>query len=48
MSEINAIRTAILEDAPADALAALALPEAMRAAFVRADEQEMFAGTRSE
>ncbi len=48
MSEINAIRTAILEDAPADALAALALPEAMRAAFVRADEQEMFAGTPSE
>ena len=48
MPEIDAIRTAILEGAPADDIANLPLPESMRAAFVRADEQEMFAGVASE
>ena len=47
-TEIGAIRAAILEDAPADALAALPLPEAVRGALVRADEQEMFAGMPSD
>src|SRR4051794_12921442 len=47
-SETGAIRAAILEDAPGDALAALPLPEAVRGALVRADEQEMFAGMPSE
>src|SRR4051794_37840086 len=47
-SETGAIRAAILEDAPGDALAALPLPEAVRGALVRADEQEMFAGVPSE
>ena len=48
MPEIDAIRTAILEGAPADDIANLPLPESMRAAFVRADEQEMCAGVASE
>jgi crotonyl-CoA reductase len=48
MSEIDAIRTAILDGAPGDALAALPLPEAVRGALVKADEQEMFAGLPSE
>ncbi len=47
-SEIDAIRTAILEGAPPDELAALPLPATFRAAVVRADEQEMFAGLPSE
>ena len=47
-TEIDAIRTAILEGAPGDELAALPLPEAVRGALVRADEQEMFAGVPSE
>ena len=47
-TEIDAIRTAILEGAPADELAALPLPAAFRGALVRADEQEMFAGLPSE
>jgi crotonyl-CoA reductase len=47
-TEVGAIRAAILEDAPADALAALPLPESVRGALVRADEQEMFAGMPSE
>ena len=46
--EIDAIRTAILEGAPGDELAALPLPTAFRGAVVRADEQEMFAGVPSE
>ncbi|MCU1429619.1 MAG: crotonyl-CoA carboxylase/reductase [Actinomycetia bacterium] len=46
--EIAAIRTAILEDAPADVIGALPLPATFRAAVVRADEQEMFAGIPSE
>ena len=47
MSEIDAIRSAILEGAPGDELGALALPESFRGAVVRADEQEMFAGVAS-
>jgi crotonyl-CoA reductase len=46
-TEIEAIRTAILE-APGQDLAALPLPPAFRAATVRADEQDMFAGVPSE
>ena len=46
-TEIDAIRTAILEGATAD-IGALPLPEAVRGALVRADEQEMFAGLPSE
>ena len=42
-TEIDAIRTAIVEGATAD-IGALPLPEAVRGALVRADEQEMFAG----
>jgi crotonyl-CoA reductase len=48
MSEIDAIRTAILEGASGEDLAALPLPEAARGALVKADEQEMFAGLPSE
>src|SRR5688572_11007543 len=47
-TEMDAIRTAILSDAPASELAALPLPATFRAAVVRADEQEMFAGLPSE
>ena len=47
-TEIDAIRTAILEGAPGDELAALPLPEGVRGALIRADEQEMFAGLPSE
>ena len=47
-SEIDAIRTAILEGAPGDELASLPIPEAARGALVRADEQEMFADLPSE
>ncbi len=46
-TEIDAIRTAILEGATAD-MGTLPLPEAARGALVRADEQEMFAGVPSE
>ncbi len=46
--EIEAIRTAILEGAPGEDLAALPLPDSFRGAVVRADEQEMFAGVPSE
>jgi crotonyl-CoA reductase len=46
--QIDAIRTAILEDAPAAEIAALSIPSAARGALVRADEQEMFAGVPSE
>ncbi len=46
-TEIDAIRTAILEGATAD-IGALPLPESVRGALVRADEQEMFAGVPSE
>ena len=48
MSEIDAIRAAVLNGAPGDELAALPLPEAVRGALVKADEQEMFNGLPSE
>ena len=41
---IDAIRKAIVDGAPEDAIGALAVPETMRAAFIRKDEQEMFRG----
>jgi crotonyl-CoA reductase len=47
-TEIDAIRTAILEGAPGDELAALPLPASFRGAVVRADEQTMFDGMPSE
>lgn len=47
-SQMDAIRTAILEGAPGDELASLPIPEAARGALVRADEQEMFIGLPSE
>jgi len=47
MSEIDAIRTAIVEGAPSADIAGFPLPESMRAAFVRADEQDMFADVPS-
>lgn len=47
MSEMDAIRDAVLSGAPGEDLAALALPETFRGAVVRADEQEMFAGMPS-
>jgi crotonyl-CoA reductase len=45
--EIGAIRDAIVAGAGGDELAALPLPGSYRAAVVRADEQEMFAGVPS-
>src|SRR4051812_1384736 len=48
MSEIDAIRTAILEDAPGEAIGALPLPEAVRGALVKAGEVDMFEGIASE
>ena len=45
---IDAIREAILAGAPGGELASLALPEAVTAAFVRKDEQEMFSGMDSQ
>ena len=47
-SQIDAIRTAILEGAPGEDLANLPLPEATRAAVVLAEEQTMFEGIASE
>ncbi len=47
-TEIDAIRAAILEDASPDDIGTLPLPESFRAAVVRADESEMFAGLPSE
>src|SRR4029077_4934408 len=46
--EIDAIRTAILEGATGEQLASIPLPETARGALVKADEQDMFAGLRSE
>jgi len=46
-SEIDAIRNAILAGASADEIGALPLPQAVRGALVKADEQEMFAGIES-
>jgi crotonyl-CoA reductase len=48
MSEIDAIRAAILDRAPAEDIAGLALPAAARGALVKADEQEMFDGIESD
>src|SRR3954451_24949891 len=48
VSDIDAIRTAILQGAPGEELASLELPAAARGALVKADEQEMFAGLQSE
>jgi crotonyl-CoA reductase len=44
---IDAIRDAILNDASGDEIAALPLPDAVRGALVKADEQDMFAGVES-
>ena len=43
-AEMAAIRQAILDGAPGEDIGALELPESMRAAFVRRDEQDMFEG----
>jgi crotonyl-CoA reductase len=48
MTEVSAIRDAILQGAPAEEIGALPIPEASRGAFVKADEQEMFEGIDSE
>jgi crotonyl-CoA reductase len=48
MSEIDTLRDAILTGASGDELAAIPLPSEFRAAVVRADEQDMFAGIPSE
>ena len=45
---IDAIRNAIVEGAPPEAIAALKIPATVRGALVRADEQEMFDGMASE
>jgi crotonyl-CoA reductase len=47
-TEIDAIRTAITSGASGEDIGALPLPEAARGALVKADEQEMFAGLKSE
>jgi crotonyl-CoA reductase len=44
---MDEILQAVLDGAPGDALAALPLPESYRAAFVRRDEADMFAGMES-
>ena len=43
----DAIRTAILQGAPGADLAAIPIPEAYRAAYVRRDETAMFEGVAS-
>ena len=48
MTQIDAIRSAIVDGAPAAEFAALEVPESFRAAVVRADETEIFAGVPSE
>jgi crotonyl-CoA reductase len=48
MIEIEAIRDAILQGAPADEIGALDVPASVRGALVKADEQEMFEGIASE
>src|SRR5688572_25890580 len=45
---IDAIRTAILQGAPADEIGSLSIPASVRGALVKADETEMFAGLASE
>src|SRR4051794_14621434 len=47
MSELNAIRSAIVDGASPDDVAALPLPGSYRGAVVRGEEQEMFAGLAS-
>src|SRR5690242_12012658 len=47
-SEIDAIRTAITSGASGEEIGALPLPQAARGALVKAEEQEMFAGLKSE
>src|SRR5262245_46801875 len=47
MTEIESIRTAILDGADGDTVASQPLPDTFRAAVVRAEEQEMFAGLPS-
>jgi crotonyl-CoA reductase len=47
-SEIDAIRSAIVEGAPAEEIAGSKLPEAVRGALVKADEQDMFDGLESD
>jgi crotonyl-CoA reductase len=47
MSTTDAIRDAILAGAPGPDLAALAIPESYRAAYVRRDEVDMFEGVES-
>lgn len=46
-ARIQAIRDAILENASGEAIGKLELPESMRAAVVRKDEADMFAGMES-
>jgi crotonyl-CoA reductase len=41
---MDAIRTAILEDAPGEVIAGLALPDSMRAAVVRREDENVFDG----
>src|SRR6266540_1401549 len=48
MTEIESIRGAILEGADSETVGALPLPQSFRAAVVRADEQDTFAGLPSE
>lgn len=48
MSDMDAVRDAVVEGASGDDIANLTLPESFRAAVVRADEQEMFADIPSE
>ncbi len=47
-ASMEAIHRAIVEDAPGETLAGLELPEAMRAAVVRKEDEEAFAGVASE
>jgi crotonyl-CoA reductase len=45
--DIDSIRDAVVNRASTDEIAALDIPESVRAAFVRKDEQEMFEGIES-
>ena len=48
MTQVDAIRAAIVDGAPADEYSSLEVPESFRGAVVRADETEMFEGVPSE
>jgi crotonyl-CoA reductase len=48
MGDVEAIRDAILQGAPADEIEALPVPATVRGALVKADEQGMFEGIESE